>query len=108
MKSFTLSLCLGVLLVFSACGEEKQNTGEAGLQEPVEEQEQGHLPIASDSVPITENTSYSHEVVVPGLQIAWGMTFLPDGSMLVSEKHPGRLRRSREPRGAQGARAAAG
>ncbi|NJY62299.1 PQQ-dependent sugar dehydrogenase [Salinimicrobium sp. CDJ15-81-2] len=31
-------------------------------------------------------TQYEYEVVVPGLDIAWGMTFLPDGSMLITEK----------------------
>ncbi|CAN5209685.1 PQQ-dependent sugar dehydrogenase [soil metagenome] len=31
-------------------------------------------------------TTIDHEVVVDGLDIAWGMTFLPDGSMLITEK----------------------
>ena len=86
MKSFTLSLFFGLLLAFSSCGDEKQNNDEAGLQEPGQEQEQEKLPIASDSVPITENSNYTQETVVPGLQIAWGMAFLPDGSMLITEK----------------------
>lgn len=30
--------------------------------------------------------SYDYEVVVPDLQIAWGMAFLPDASMLITEK----------------------
>lgn len=33
------------------------------------------------------------ETVASGLQYPWDMVFLPDGGMLVSEKHPGRLRR---------------
>jgi len=32
-------------------------------------------------------TIIEHEVVVDGLEIAWGMTFLPDGSMLITEKN---------------------
>ncbi len=31
-------------------------------------------------------TTIEHEVVVDGLDIAWGMTFLPDGSILITEK----------------------
>lgn len=31
-------------------------------------------------------TTIEHEMVVEGLDIAWGMTFLPDGSMLITEK----------------------
>lgn len=31
-------------------------------------------------------TAIDHEVVVDGLDIAWGMTFLPDGSILITEK----------------------
>lgn len=32
-----------------------------------------------------QNTNYTTEVVVPDLQIPWGMTWLPDGSMLITE-----------------------
>lgn len=33
-----------------------------------------------------EQVNYTSEVVVPDLSIPWGMAFLPDGSILVSEK----------------------
>ncbi|MFD0976057.1 PQQ-dependent sugar dehydrogenase [Salinimicrobium gaetbulicola] len=32
------------------------------------------------------STEYQYETVVPDLQIGWGMAFLPDGSMLITEK----------------------
>ena len=37
-------------------------------------------------IPIVDNPSYSTEVVVSDLNIPWGMAFLPDGSMLITEK----------------------
>ena len=85
MRSLPLSLSFCFLFALTACGDEKQQQEEATVQEPVENESQD-APIASESVPIDENTEYTHEVVVPELQIPWGMTFLPDGSMLITEK----------------------
>ena len=31
--------------------------------------------------------AYTTELVVPDLNIPWGMAFLPDGSMLITEKN---------------------
>ena len=42
------------------------------------------LACAQDKNPI--NTENNHEVIVPDLNIPWGFTFLPDGSMLITEK----------------------
>ena len=33
-----------------------------------------------------ETADYTYETVVPDLSNPWGMVFLPDGSMLISEK----------------------
>ncbi|WP_296381398.1 PQQ-dependent sugar dehydrogenase [Winogradskyella sp.] len=42
------------------------------------------LTCAQDKNPI--NTENSYEVIVSDLNIPWGFTFLPDGSMLINEK----------------------
>ena len=54
-----------VFLAFSACGQQKES--EVKAENP-------------------ENLNYTTELVVPDLYIPWGMTFLPDGSMLITEK----------------------
>lgn len=42
----------------------------------------------NDSITLNSSTiaDYSHEIVVPNLNIPWGFIFLPDGSMLINEK----------------------
>lgn len=64
MKQFTSILTL-ILISFYSCAQ----------QEPSE---------VSAETPIKVN--YVTEVVVPELDIPWGMAFLPDGSMLITEK----------------------
>ncbi len=61
MKSKLFLLLSTAILSFSACGQK-------------------------DTSIETPKTSIDYEMVVEGLEIAWGMTFLPDGSMLITEK----------------------
>ncbi|GAA4274579.1 PQQ-dependent sugar dehydrogenase [Aquimarina gracilis] len=53
-----------LVIIFSACAQTKEN--DITLQ--------------------PDPKNYTVEVVVPELQIPWGMTWLPDGSMLITEK----------------------
>lgn len=60
-----MSLCLISLLILgSACAQETRE----------------------NDVVITSNTDYTYEVIVPELVNPWGMAFLPDGSLLITEK----------------------
>lgn len=61
-----LSLILITLLTCAACAQQVES--EIKAETPTE-------------------ISYTTEMVVPDLTIPWGMTFLPDGSMLITEKN---------------------
>ncbi len=62
MKKYFLAFAS--LLMFSACAQKKKN----------------------DVAINTEDRTYSIEMVVDNLSNPWGMTWLPDGSMLITEK----------------------
>ena len=43
--------------------------------------------VKSGDIPLKEDLkNYTLETVISGIQIPWGMTWLPDGTMLVTEK----------------------
>ena len=83
MKRILLSF--SALLVLSACGDTEKSSETAIVEEETEEivqevTEPTHLEIEEST------QEYGYEVVVPDLTIGWGMAFLPDGSMLITEK----------------------
>ena len=66
MKNFSI-LLLSVLTTVISCA-----------QNPKE--------VKDNDVPITVSEAYEYEVIVPDLINPWGMVFLPDGSLLITEK----------------------
>jgi len=65
MKNPIYSLLIITLITFSACAQ--QTDSKIKAEDPTK-------------------INYTTEVVVPNLNIPWGMAFLPDGSMLITEK----------------------
>lgn len=85
MKNFQVSiLALAAAFSLYSCGENGKTSEEdqAVVTDTVSEQ-QKPVTIPEDRVTTAE---YQSEVVVPGLQIGWGVDFLPDGSILITEK----------------------
>ncbi len=65
LKMKLSSFLILFVIVFSACAQETK---------------ENDIPLESDP------KNYTTELVVPELQIPWGMLWLPDGSMLITEK----------------------
>lgn len=86
MKRIVLGLGIG--LCFYACGENNPSGENSIENQTTNDTINSYEVMSSEDVPIdtTATGEYEHEVVVPDLQIAWGMDFLPDGSMLITEK----------------------
>lgn len=63
MKNRILSLCFLVFTVLLSCGQNPEN-----------------------KVNTPEKNSFTAELVVSDIQIAWSMAFLPDGSLLINDK----------------------
>jgi glucose/arabinose dehydrogenase len=90
MKRFALGfgLCLALLSVVSA--QERGRGGRGGGRVTV-----GVAPVPLPSAPVVFDTAEQHKirvvVLTKALSHPWGMTWLPNGDLLVTER-PGRLR----------------
>jgi glucose/arabinose dehydrogenase len=76
-----------VLSLLAACGD-TDRASDSGVQ-PTSGSPSGEttLPDAESIGPVRVETT----VLVSGLQVPWGLAFLPDGSALVSERDTGRI-----------------
>jgi aldose sugar dehydrogenase len=86
---FRFTLLLGSFLVFG-CGPEQMTAPQTGNQNR-------DCRLVSDGFGPAGGVPVAVEAVTSGLEVPWGVAFLPDGGILITER-PGRLRLFREGR----------
>ncbi len=88
MKIYFLYISIGLFL--SACGENSPGMDKFSIAREDSiakyDNEQESQTSVPDPIPASSSNDYSYETVVKDLQIPWGFTFLPDGSILITEK----------------------
>src|SRR5690606_33228779 len=99
-KSLLVILTFLSLFLFTGCSNDKDNPSpeveetDNEEEEDTDEEEEDDNSEDVEAVnpntiepqePATINNSYTTETVVSDLDIPWGMVFLPDGSILISE-----------------------
>ena len=86
MKIYKISLVLFSLSVLLSC---KQNNA---TQNDIAKESNDNATTSTtqtqtpEPLDLDENDTYTYEVVVAGIDNPWGFDFLPDGSMLITEK----------------------
>ncbi|MFD1063500.1 PQQ-dependent sugar dehydrogenase [Winogradskyella litorisediminis] len=78
-------LLLAIGVIFASC-KDKENKEVASNDT---EQSKQQIPVGTESPVEAEpatNVNYKAEIVVPDLSIPWGFVFLPDDSILITEK----------------------
>lgn len=85
---------VGCAHIQSGSSAPAQNDAPATVQPAPDTSAQAELSNAESS-DHASNPEFQNALVLEGLEHPWGMTWLPDGSMLVTER-PGRLRIARE------------
>ena len=80
MKS-SLGLFVLTSLFFISCGQKQKEVAKVETEKSVP-----LIAIKTTEEITTDQETYTSELVVDGIDIPWGMTWLPDGSMLVTER----------------------
>jgi len=76
---------LGMALLLISCGQNDKKTDTADAQDTNESPELSKQEVP-EPIPAETNDTYTTEVVVEGIPIPWGIDFLPDQSMLITDK----------------------
>ena len=90
----TLVFIISTALVITSLGALTALTQQAGVdpRPPNAPDQKPAVPGQTRAPERKSNVAFDVVTVAKGLRFPWGMDFLPDGRMLVTEKQPGRLR----------------
>lgn len=82
LQNLLFSALAGTILL--SCGENgKSSANDTAVVNDTVQEKPSPITIPEEELTTTQ---YEYETVVPDLQVAWGMAFLPDGSILLTEK----------------------
>ncbi|SFC39725.1 quinoprotein glucose dehydrogenase [Zunongwangia mangrovi] len=77
---------IGIACGIIACGESSKDNDTAEKTDPTVETPEDIQQEVPDPISAETNDNYDTEVVVEGIAIPWGIDFLPDNSMLITDK----------------------
>ncbi|MCB0837662.1 MAG: PQQ-dependent sugar dehydrogenase [Bacteroidetes bacterium] len=84
-------LLLGTILTFGNCVAQEKSNPPVESQKKEAPQQTPVFPQQTRVPSVKTNTTYSVDMITDKLEFPWGLDFLPDGQMIVSEK-PGKIR----------------
>lgn len=94
MKALNLKATKLAIIIFSllmiGCSANGTDDSTANLEQ--------YFPLPTDSLEVhsSEDLNFSVQTVVEGLEFPWGIAFLPDGNVLITERDSGNLRLVKE------------
>ncbi|MCM4154420.1 PQQ-dependent sugar dehydrogenase [Gramella sp. AN32] len=80
---------IGIFGFLIACGEESKENNKAIVEVNPETEQEIDNEInqqSPDPIEAVASDKYGYQIVVDGLDIPWGFDFLPDGSIIITEK----------------------
>lgn len=85
MRRYTFQITLLALILCASC-KQKATTNQDLAQDTATTQAETAQAMAPEPLDLDDNDNYTYDLVVDGIDNPWGFDWLPDGSMLITEK----------------------